>query len=112
MLVALDGHLARLPEQLGKPLVYVHFLATAPWNSREFVPAPRFSGVGSILIAAAVQMSVDEGFRGRIGLHSLSRAEEFYRRCRMADVGLDQECDDLSYFEMTAEGATLFLRRE
>lgn len=41
---------------------------------------PRLRGVGTALVTAAVALSEDEGFKGRIGLHSLPQAEDFYRR--------------------------------
>src|SRR3954447_447009 len=42
----------RLPSQRGKPLVYVDYLETAPWNQRELVEQPRFGGIGTVMLAA------------------------------------------------------------
>ena len=53
--------------QKGQHLVYVEYLEAAPWNRREHSAKPRFRGVGSILLYAAVALSKDEGFKGRIG---------------------------------------------
>lgn len=36
MMVLLAGKTARLDPDIGKPLVYVDFLETAPWNAKEF----------------------------------------------------------------------------
>lgn len=110
MLVATEGHACRLPEQFGRPLVYVNYLSTAPWNDPSYSDAPRFGLVGSVLIAAAVQVSLESGFRGRLGLHALPQAEVFYREyCGMTDLGADASDYDLHYFEMTPEQANDFL---
>ena len=39
---------ARLLAQFGKPLVYVQFVATAPWNRPELSMPPKYRGVGRI----------------------------------------------------------------
>ncbi len=64
---------------------------------------PRLRGVGSALITAAVALSDDEGFKGRLGLHSLPQADAFYRKIGMTDLGQDTAYQNLRYFEMTAE---------
>jgi len=57
----------------------------------------------------AVQLSHDEGFHGRIGLHALPQAEEFYRdKCGMQCCGEDPSYEDLPYYEMTREIAMRF----
>lgn len=96
--------------QAGKPLVYVEYLEVAPWNRPELGATPRLRGLGSALLTAAVMLSEAEGFRGRIGLHSLPQADDFYRRCGMTDLGLDPAYQNLRYFEMTAEQARAFLK--
>ena len=94
-----------------KPLVYVDFIEVAPWNSRTFSDPILFSGVGTELVKVAIRLSVESGFAGRIGLHSLPQAEGFYdRRCLMAGFGADPNYDDLKYFEFSAEAAEAFLR--
>ena len=111
MLASTAGHPCRIKDQKGKEQVYVDFVATAPWNSPGLVEIPRFSLVGRVLIATAVQLSVEEGFRGRIGLHALPQAETFYaRNCGMTDLGNDKRKEELRYFEMTPEQAAAFLR--
>ena len=74
--------------------------------------APRLRGVGSALIAAAIALSEDEGFKGRLGLHSLPQADAFYRKIGMTDLGLDAACQNLRYFEMTSSRARAFLEEE
>lgn len=109
MLVSTAGHPCRIPEQRGKDQVYVEFVATAPWNWPELVAEPRYGLVGRVLIATAVNLSVAEGFRGRIGLCSLPQAETFYaNNCGMTDHGIDAK-ERLRYFEMTPDQAAAFL---
>jgi len=101
---------ARIAEQAGKPLVYIELLETAPWNRVDCVPIPRYKGVGSALLAACVSLSQHEGFKGRTALHSLPRADGFYRALGMTDLGPDQHYHgQLRYFEFTTEQAAKFL---
>ncbi len=103
---------ARHPTQLGHDLVYVHFVSTAPWNDRELVDAPKFVGAGTLLLRTAVERSLDLGYKGRLGLHSLTKAEEFYRdKCKMIDMGIDQSHENLRYYEFTPQLAQDFLNR-
>jgi len=109
MLAATVGKVCHIPSQAGRPLVYIHFLATAPWNDMEFVDPPRFGLVGKVFLAAAIQLSRDNGFRGRVGLHSLPQAEPFYHSSGMTDLGIDPNGENLRYFEMTPAQAQTFL---
>ena len=109
MAVRLDKS-CRLPEQSGQPLVYVDYLAAAPWNDAvmlaRIAEKPRFSRVGSVLLQGAVHLSVRNGCHGRIGLHGLPQAVTFYReRCGMTNLGVDAAYEGLPYFEMTPEQA-------
>jgi hypothetical protein len=111
LLVTTAGKNCRIPSQAGKPLVYVHFLAAAPWNIPSIAPEPRFSLAGTILLGTALQLSIEEEFQGRIGLHSLPQADEWYRAsCGMTDLGPDPAAKGLRYFEMTPGQASEFLR--
>lgn len=101
--------MAREPSQVGKPLVYIEYLEAAPWNRPELGTTPRLRGVGTALVAAAIALSEEEGFGGRVGLHSLPQADEFYRRCRFIDLGPDQAYQNLRYFELTPQQARVFL---
>ena len=112
MLAATAGRLCRLPPQAGKPLVYVDYLAAAPWNLRDLAAPdpPRFGAVGRVLVAAAVTLSIENEFAGRVGLHALPQAEDFYSRvCGMTDGGVDARAEGLRYFEMTPGQAAAFL---
>jgi hypothetical protein len=104
---------ARAQSQKGKPLVYIDYLEVAPWNRAEFGSPPRLRGTGTALMLAATELSNQEGFKGRIGLHSLPRANDFYRtNCGMADLGPDPACQNLNYFELTPEQAATLLAKE
>jgi GNAT superfamily N-acetyltransferase len=98
--------------QHGRPVVYLDYLEVAPWNRPELGTVPRLRGVGSALIAAAIALSEDEGFKGRLGLHSLPQADAFYRKIGMTDLGLDAGCQNLRYFEMTSSQARAFFEKE
>ena len=103
---------ARLKRQKNDHLVYVDFVEAAPWNRREILgEPPRYSGCGSILIRAAIEYSKLEGFKGRIGLHSLPQANDFYaNKLGMTDMGQDPDYQNLRYFEMTPEQAEAFIK--
>src|SRR6266403_103710 len=106
LILVSDFKSARLRVQFGKPIVYVEFVATAPWNRPELQKPPRFRGVGTVMVAAAVELSWELGYRGRIGLHSLAAAEPFYRdRCGMTKLGKDRGHQGLPYYEMTQKQA-------
>jgi len=99
---------AREPSQRNKPIVDIDLLATAPWNRFRLVTEPQFKGIGRLLLAAAVSLSVHEEFNGRIGLHALPQAESWYRDvCGMTDLGIDGT--GMRYFEMTEAQAKAFV---
>ena len=62
-------------------------------------------------MTAAITISLGEGFKGRIGLHSLPQADRFYREtCGMSDLGPDANyTGNLRYFEMTPDQASRFI---
>lgn len=109
MLLTTDGYFARLGGQDGKPLVYVCYLATAPWNLDGFAQEPLFDGTGSLLLQAAVQHSLELEFKGRIGLHSVPSAEGFYERHGFECLGADKDKENLKYYELSPEAAAKFL---
>lgn len=100
----------RAPTQEGDHLVYVDLVSTAPWNRHGFTERPLYKGVGRIMLVAAVSLSVQEGFKGRVGLHSLPQSESWYRDiCCMTDLGPDEQYQKLHYFEMTPTQAQAFI---
>ncbi|WP_045320360.1 hypothetical protein [Limimaricola cinnabarinus] len=97
---------SRHPEHPRMPLVYVDFLATAPWNRRGLIESPTYKGVGRVLFMSAVSLSIEEEFAGRVALHSLPGAEAFYRdRLSMTDLGADGDYQNLRYFELSTTQA-------
>lgn len=94
MLVDTTMKRCRLESQKGKNLVYVSFVETAPWNRKELLfDPPRYRGIGAILIRASIELSREQGFKGRMGLHSLPQANSFYANfCGMTDLGADLAC--------------------
>lgn len=117
MKVETVAHRCRIAEQRGKELVYIDYVETAPWNIKAFTQAmslqPLFSAVGTRLLEAAVRLSIDEGFQGRVGLHSLPASEGFYLSgCGMTGVERDPNKQKLLWCEFTPEQAERFLRGE
>jgi hypothetical protein len=90
-------------------VIYVDYLEIAPWNLKATSIAPRFLGVGTILLGEAVLLAQEDGHEGRVGLHSLPQAEGFYARCGMTRVGFDPDYYDLPYYEFTSQQATNWL---
>jgi hypothetical protein len=112
LMIASTVESCRLETQIGKPLVYVEFLETAPWNRTTLTGKPRYHRVGPAMIDVAIQLSTHEGFQGRTGLHALPQSDDWYRnKCKMTDMGRDPKKQNLRYFEMTREQADAFLRR-
>ncbi len=108
------GRSGRPASQKGKPLVYIDYLKTAPWNIKPLMRAmgkgPQFGGVGTRLVEAAVRQSVDEGFKGRLALHSLPGSEPFYLEvCGMTAGGRDPAKQRLLWCEFKPEQAERFL---
>ena len=90
-------HRSQLAER--PPLVYVEAISSAPWNRGYIEQPPWLRGVGRRLLTFARLRSVDLGYGGRVGLHSLPNVEGFYERLKMTDYGPDLEKDGLIYFE-------------
>jgi len=115
MLTKTVSMVSQAPSTKGMPLVYIDYLEAAPWNWQ--VPAlgvvGEFKGVGSLLFRRAVLQSVAEGFSGRVGLHALPQAEEFYTSaCGLDSFGHDPTKQNLMYFELSSEGSARFLNDE
>lgn len=111
MMINLARHAAVLDSDAGKPLVYIDFIENAPWNLKSLVDEPRYLGIGIRLFEAAVMLSTNEGFHGRVGLHSLPPSEPFYERtCGMTKLDSDPDKEDLAYFELSRASAAAFLK--
>ena len=101
----------QIASQRGKDCVYVDYIETAPWNQQQYSSSPRYSLVGTVLIAAALHRSLEQGMKGRIGLHSLPQADTWYSGLGMVDLGFDNNRYNgrLKYFETTPQIATNIL---
>jgi hypothetical protein len=111
MIVSLTER-GRAPGQENDHLIYVELIAAAPWNRKGFTDRPKYKGVGRLLLAAAVSLSVDQEFGGRVGLHALPQSATWYRQvCGMTDLGPDEAHQRLHYFEMTETQARAFVGR-
>lgn len=108
MLVRLDKRSRSLGE--AGPIVYVDYLAVAPWNRKKIQDPQRFRHLGTVLLGAAVELSRALGCDGRCGLHALPQSEGYYRHIGMRDFGLDEDYLSLRYFEFDTVGATNFRR--
>jgi len=111
MIVKTAGEFARLPTKPGLPLVRVEYLATAPWNWGPSSTKPRFGGVGHALLLAAISLSLELEFGGRVGLHSLPQSETWYAKQGMVKLGDSARKNGLAYFEMSEASARQFAER-
>lgn len=110
-LTSTEPHVARL-EEGRKPLVYVDYIEIAPrnWKVRALGQQGRFRGVGSLILKEIVAQSFEQGFQGRVGLHSLPQSELFYRQvCGMTALSRERHHQDLLYLELSRDGARAFL---
>lgn len=108
MIADLVSHKCEILSQKNKDLVYIEYAESAPWNQGgKWYPPKRYKLVGSVLVGAAINLSIQEGLRGRIGLHALPQANDFYLKCGMTDLGFDT-AKKMNYFEMTEAQAITF----
>ena len=96
MMLEVSNYSRNNPQQ---KIIYVDFLSTAPWNRISLKNPPDYKGVGLTLLSFAKQRSKQLGYEGRVGLHALPKAENFYKRRGMINFGFDTEKEDLIYFE-------------
>lgn len=80
-------------------ILYVHSLATAPWNRPSIQNPPEYRLIGSTLMEFARYRSEELGYGGLVGVHALPGAENFYRRLGMVECEPDPEKEQLVYFE-------------
>jgi hypothetical protein len=99
-----------LPSRLEplQSLVYVHYLATAPWNRPDQRGPGWLRGVGTLLMAWAVQESQNMGCHGRLGLHSLRGSDNFYDRLGLHNLGHDPARRGMKYFELCCSKSAEF----
>jgi hypothetical protein len=105
MILQVRGYRSQV--EANRRLVYVHSLATAPWNRLSNPDLNGFRSVGSALLRFARFRSEELEYGGLVGLHSLPAAEMFYRKMGMIDGGADTEKENLTYFEWYRQDPTL-----
>jgi hypothetical protein len=97
MILQVRGYRSQI--EPNRKLVYVHSLATAPWNRLSNPDPSGFRAIGGALFRFARFRSEELDYGGLVGLHSLPAAEMFYRKMGMIDGGADAEKDNMTYFE-------------
>jgi hypothetical protein len=97
MILQVRGYRSQI--DANRRLVYVHSLATAPWNRLSNPDPNGFRAVGGALLRFARFRSEELDYGGLVGLHSLPTAEMFYRKMGMIDGGSDAAKENLTYFE-------------
>ena len=98
--------------EAGKGAVYVDRIATAPQNREWLSKPPKYKGIGSVLLLAAVRHSYLLGLGGRVWLSSLpsEKTRAFYGK-RGFDV-IFEEPDGMIDFELPADAAQKWLKDE
>jgi hypothetical protein len=104
MLIAIGGYRSWVESR--RRLVYVHSIATAPWNRTQLQNPVLYRLVGTTLLEFARFRSNELGYGGLVGLHALPGAEGFYRRLNFMDCGMDEEKENLAYFEWYQQQST------
>lgn len=89
----------------GTWLLYVSYLATAPWNREGHDRPCRFRNVGRNLVVQAVRQSIELGCPGRLGLHSYPTSAGFYERLGFDNLGSDAARRGMTYFELLSGAA-------
>jgi ribosomal protein S18 acetylase RimI-like enzyme len=107
------GHVVRCPGECRPPLVYISFLEVAPANLTAVAIAPtrprRGRGLGSAMVRLSCDASRQRGYEGRVGLHSVAGAVDFYRRLGFRPLDCSNEYHEL-YMELDADGARALLK--
>lgn len=81
-------------------IFYVDYLAVAPWNRNNPMESRRFSGLGSLTIAAACRYAIQTlKLRPGFSLHSLPGAVEFYKKLGMQNFPAHNK-EGLEFFEV------------
>ena len=90
-------------------IFYIEYVAVAPWNRNNPLQPKKYSGVGSLIIKAAMDYAINTlGLRYGFSLHALPKAMGFYQKIGMIRLQhLDKET--LSFFEMPEDGAKKYM---
>ena len=109
IMIDLAMHRTQIQADFGKPIVYVEFLETAPWNIKGLVEEPFYGLTGQILMRAAIRLSIAEGFSGRVGLLALPQAEGFYKNKIGMQCVEGAGSQRMEHYELTQVAARSFL---
>jgi hypothetical protein len=82
------------------PQVYVEYLSVAPDNRPNMRSPRKIMGCGSALLGTAFKVSRRLAWQGRVGLHSLPGAVNFYKGHGFVDLGPDRSEEGLNYMEI------------
>jgi hypothetical protein len=90
-------------------IFYIEYVAVAPWNRKNPMTPKSFSGVGSLLIKAAIKhATIKLGLKHGFSLHALAQAASFYEKIGMTpQPNLDKP--RLRYFEMSNSTAMTYM---
>ena len=105
-----DEHVALRERPPALRAVYVSFLEVAPYI-RMGSWERRFTGLGPAMLTFAVARSRQLGYQGRVGLHSIIQAREFYEKIgfrEVPDPGLNEYWE--AYMELQPEAVDNFIR--
>ena len=110
-LILFNNSLEPSRKTAGAWLLYVRYLAAAPWNRSGERSIATYDGVDRILAAQAVRESIRLGSPGRIGLNASSEAVRTYE-----DLGFDVLEEEtaqpgLRYFELRPPAALQLLSK-
>ena len=99
-------------EQEQGRVFYVDYLASAPWNRDSIFPnqVVKIKGLGSHLLKFSSKY-YKESIQYKAGflLHSLPKAEGFYMKIGMVDLGIDTSKENLRKFEMLEQACINFM---
>jgi hypothetical protein len=106
---------ANVSREAGERLVYVEYVATAPWNDkRRLHDKPKKilkPSLGGLLVRLSVRLSRQLGFRGRIALHAVQEVVPWYRALGLSETGRRETEDGIwTYFEGFQTWASGFLK--
>lgn len=96
----------------GEGAVFIDRLATAPRNRPWLVASPKYQGIGTVLLLAAVRHSYSLGLKGRVWLTSLpsEKTRKFYRNRGFRVIFEDE--DDMIDYELPSAEARQWLKSE
>lgn len=90
----------------GEEIFYVDYVASAFWNRDRPGYTRKFSGLATILLKEATRFFAIK-YRAGFSLHSLPKAEDYYRKIGLKDFGIDPSCH-MRYFEAEEKIALTF----